>query len=1038
MSEGTYSAGGLSRGSFNGSAAPTRPRKRIYDAEVSLDEEVVTRRAVHYSGYESFKDIAPYKKAERMARYSRPRQEGPSASGVGVPLQSGSGVTGSQDPCKSPMMEDEDINQGLADNFEDSLCGLGTDVSSSKYNMREALHALPSVATTIKQESISLRLENISTTVTGPAMYEDSNSIDRILKLLTNDGLQDGVGTNLPQYLAHSAHQGHTSSTFSPSPSEDALGPPSPSPGASHGLQYGGSQISSAKLQSSHSSPELEQKSHEQVILALNHHSSALLREDPIVSGEIDCDARDAGGSSSVGGDAGDDLSLGYDDAYSLPDKHDLQVYDDNRFQYILSVPTSTAVKRSEDTLSYLNQGQPYEIKIKKLGDITKCVGKKFTSFIRICFHERRFQFIEKEQLTQWHQLRPNERIIEIDVPLSYGISEVQQSKHGQAVVRFDWDPNKDVAAYIKVNCISTEFTQRKHGGEKGVPFRIQIETCANIGGQMQRLNVCGCQVKVFKLKGADRKHKQDRDKISKLPLEEREKFQESCECTILTTYIGDAIYAPEERWCSSPESGAGSGPELRQEAAPGIVCSSGSIAVSSTPVTSATTSPVQQRKLLACVGIPAYSGNPAATDFIESHVPGSVLNSALEGDESAVQIQVWLKHHRFSNLAATFANFTATDILRLSRSEIIEICGLADGIRLFNALHAKSVVPRLTLYICSEGETVYSALYLERATYKELVRKLASLFSLEPCAVQDVVWQGPSGIHVKLNDEVVRNFQDECLLMCSAVLSSPSSPPSPDSKAFSLSYTLVLRTQPRPFEGPTPRPALYETPSSRTSLFETSTPRTSHFECVAPRPAHFDTPESTTLSSKCEGMVLRPLSFDLTVSRSPVFCATTSSTGSRPISASSQDFNTPVRQPFPHLTSHVPPQSTTSSQERPYNFSTPGLTTTTTTCTPSSSSCEPVPLSMSNNARMQQSSTSSSSSSSERHVYHLSPPSTSCSRQSPIPCSLGNGTSLSHALQPLHNSLPCSSSAVYLSSSSSCSNSSVPPHHVNTSHFHS
>ncbi|KAF2352773.1 hypothetical protein FHG87_016472, partial [Trinorchestia longiramus] len=58
-------------------------------------------------------------------------------------------------------------------------------------------------------------------------------------------------------------------------------------------------------------------------------------------------------------------------------------------------------------------------------------------------------------------------------------------------------------------------------------------------------------------------------------------------------------------------------------------------------------------------------------------------------------------------------------------------------------------------MYICSEGESVYSALYLERATYRELVRKLAALFSIEQSAVQDVYWQGPSGIHVKLNDEV-------------------------------------------------------------------------------------------------------------------------------------------------------------------------------------------------------------------------------------------------------------------------------------------
>ncbi|MPC62386.1 Alpha-globin transcription factor CP2 [Portunus trituberculatus] len=46
--------------------------------------------------------------------------------------------------------------------------------------------------------------------------------------------------------------------------------------------------------------------------------------------------------------------------------------YEDNRFQYILGAATSVATKVSEESLSYLNQGQPYEVKVKKLGDLTR------------------------------------------------------------------------------------------------------------------------------------------------------------------------------------------------------------------------------------------------------------------------------------------------------------------------------------------------------------------------------------------------------------------------------------------------------------------------------------------------------------------------------------------------------------------------------------------------------------------------------------------------------------------------------------------
>lgn len=73
------------------------------------------------------------------------------------------------------------------------------------------------------------------------------------------------------------------------------------------------------------------------------------------------------------------------------------------------------------------------------------------------------------------------------------------------------WDPMKEVGVYIKVNCISTEFTPKKHGGEKGVPFRIQVETFldsslndgsgAGSNGMdsatMRPLHAAACQIKV-------------------------------------------------------------------------------------------------------------------------------------------------------------------------------------------------------------------------------------------------------------------------------------------------------------------------------------------------------------------------------------------------------------------------------------------------------------------------------------------------------------------------------------------------------------
>lgn len=167
---------------------------------------------------------------------------------------------------------------------------------------------------------------------------------------------------------------------------------------------------------------------------------------------------------------------------------------------------------------------------------------------------------MEKEQMLQWQTSRPGERIIEIDVPLSYGLCQVAQSNNPNLLntVEVLWDPMKEVGVYIQVNCISTEFTPKKHGGEKGVPFRIQVETyLENVaatpdGSGQQLIHAAACQIKVFKLKGADRKHKQDREKIQKRTATEKEKYQPSYECTILTDIPNDSVtpqicYSPDQ-----------------------------------------------------------------------------------------------------------------------------------------------------------------------------------------------------------------------------------------------------------------------------------------------------------------------------------------------------------------------------------------------------------------------------------------------------------------------------------------------------------
>uniref|UniRef100_A0A8C3SXR7 Grh/CP2 DB domain-containing protein n=1 Tax=Chelydra serpentina TaxID=8475 RepID=A0A8C3SXR7_CHESE len=385
-------------------------------------------------------------------------------------------------------------------------------------------------------------------------------------------------------------------------------------------------------------------------------------------------------------------------------------------FQYVLCAPTSPAIKQHDETLTYLNQGQSYEIRMlcnPKLGDFSEC-RKLLKSVARVVFHDRRLQYTEHQQLEGWRWNRPGDRILDIDVPLSVGVLEPHIHPTLLNTVEFLWDPTKRTSVFMQVHCISTEFTLRKNGGEKGVPFRIQIDTYkANEKGEhVDHLHSASCLVKVFKPKGADRKQKTDREKIEKQSPPEREKYQPSYESTVL------AECAP---W---PE--ASSSPHIRTKLALGV---------SSPPVT-----------------------------------PNTPLSQALSPCASILETQQWLHKNRFSGYCRLLANFTGADLLKLSRSDLIQICGAADGIRLSNALKARCVRPRLTLYMSREPqanardmpEDSHTEVYLEELTATELTNKLAELLSLPANQIQRVSKQGPTGIHILISDLMVRNLPDE------------------------------------------------------------------------------------------------------------------------------------------------------------------------------------------------------------------------------------------------------------------------------------
>ena len=82
-------------------------------------------------------------------------------------------------------------------------------------------------------------------------------------------------------------------------------------------------------------------------------------------------------------------------------DQHCNQVW---RSKSHVHQPRPSMICKSEITSTTLTcVFQSYEIKIKKLGDLSCHYRKKWLrSTIRICFHERRLQYIESEQIAEW------------------------------------------------------------------------------------------------------------------------------------------------------------------------------------------------------------------------------------------------------------------------------------------------------------------------------------------------------------------------------------------------------------------------------------------------------------------------------------------------------------------------------------------------------------------------------------------------------------------------------------------------------------
>ena len=134
--------------------------------------------------------------------------------------------------------------------------------------------------------------------------------------------------------------------------------------------------------------------------------------------------------------------------------------------------------------------------------------------------------------------------LFDIDMNLTYGILSIIRSKQIPNAVEIVWDTSTTTSLFIRFKCTSTDFAQKRHGGEKGIPLRIQIDTYhENDVDDVKHLHSCCCKIQLFRLKGAQRKNKADKIRIEKLNFDQRRHYQTTLEYTILQSCIISPLY---------------------------------------------------------------------------------------------------------------------------------------------------------------------------------------------------------------------------------------------------------------------------------------------------------------------------------------------------------------------------------------------------------------------------------------------------------------------------------------------------------------
>jgi len=426
------------------------------------------------------------------------------------------------------------------------------------------------------------------------------------------------------------------------------------------------------------------------------------------------------------------------------------------QFHFILNALPSLSSRINEETTTYLNQGQPYEIKfhidkIKTenllLSSIDDSLSTNYRSILRLCFWDKILQQQEHELIQKWLSEYHLSSLFDIDMNLTYGVLSIIHSKQIPNAVEIVWNTSTTASAFIRFKCTSTDFAQKRHGGERGIPLRIQIDTYhEKTLDHIEHVHSCCCKIQLFRLKGAQRKNKADRMKIEKLNLDQRRQYQTTFEYTILQRCFVSSLYTRNLLSLSQPPD------DLFD------VCTTPSIEENSF-IQKKESDQIENKdkNLNRNNNIEDLSLSFSNIKSHSSQIPN--FPSKITIQSSHEDVLNWLNNNHFSSIINHFQYYKGIDLLRLTINDIRQICNGDDAIsiRLYNQLNETIIPPLKILYIKMTNNDLYSAIYLHTLTRNELGEKLFQLIQQPKQEIFQITLE-LNKIKIKIdNDNVVK-----------------------------------------------------------------------------------------------------------------------------------------------------------------------------------------------------------------------------------------------------------------------------------------